>query len=162
MEKLRELARRVLRLVERTGRFNNLGYKPEACLDLPEQRTKLHDAACSGIVLLKNEKQVLPLKDLPIKRVAVIGPNAKKVVAGGGGSSYIKAPYWTSIHDSLQQRLSERSVEVIHSTGAKVNRYLPTASHAVARNPMSGQPGALLEWIASHDLNQAIVATQHM
>jgi len=51
----------------------------------PEHRSFLRKAASEGIVLLKNEKELLPLKLEKAKQVAFIGPNARESVAAGGG-----------------------------------------------------------------------------
>jgi len=51
----------------------------------PEHQVFLRKAASEGIVLLKNEKELLPLKLEKAKQVAFIGPNARESVAAGGG-----------------------------------------------------------------------------
>jgi len=44
-----------------------------------------------GIVLLKNDKNLLPLDRAKIKTIVVVGPNADPAVSGGGGSSHTRA-----------------------------------------------------------------------
>jgi beta-glucosidase len=53
----------------------------------PDSRLVALDAAREGIVLLKNESDVLPLNRSAISSIAVVGPNAYPAVPGGGGSS---------------------------------------------------------------------------
>jgi beta-glucosidase len=48
------------------------------------------EAARSGIVLLKNEGNILPLDKSRIKTIAVIGPDAYPAQPGGGGSAEAK------------------------------------------------------------------------
>ncbi|KAK9238584.1 glycoside hydrolase superfamily [Lipomyces kononenkoae] len=155
--------KRLLSLLQKANRFEDPHDRQEVCLDLPEQRTKLCHIARSGIVLLKNENQVLPLNPAEnLTKVAILGPNAKRVVAGGGGSSYIKSPYWTSVYGSVESMFRGTKTEFVHAVGAKVNRYLRTASSAVARNPYTGKEGGLVEWFNSHDLSGDVVARTHV
>jgi beta-glucosidase len=48
------------------------------------------EEARSGIVLLKNDSNLLPLDSKKIKTIAVLGPDAYPAVIGGGGSSLTK------------------------------------------------------------------------
>lgn len=58
-----------------------------------EHRQAAYDVAAESIVLLKNEKNVLPLNKKKIKKLAVIGANADIRHSFGGGSAEIKALY---------------------------------------------------------------------
>ncbi len=59
----------------------------------PEHHMALREVARESIVLLKNEEQLLPLKPEKVKRLLVIGDNAVRQHANGGGSAEIKALY---------------------------------------------------------------------
>ena len=59
----------------------------------PEHRQKILDAARESIILLKNEKNQLPLSQEKTKKVLVIGDNANRIQSYGGGSAEIKALY---------------------------------------------------------------------
>lgn len=159
---LHESAKRILRLLQRSGRFEDRNDRPEYCDDTPEKREKLRRATASGIVLLKNECESLPLKTEDLGNVAVVGPNAERVVAGGGGSSYIKAPYWTSVLTSVKERLQKTSAKVHFHVGARVNRYLPTMPLQQTRSEAEGKPGALIEWFNDHSFaKSSYVASIH-
>ncbi|KAK2769625.1 glycoside hydrolase family 3 domain protein [Colletotrichum kahawae] len=122
VDTINDSVRRLLWLLEKAGRFQDPSDRQEICLNTPEQSLKLRHAARSGIVMLKNENQALPLRSSEnLKKVAIVGPNAKKVVAGGGGSAYIKAPYWTSVFDSLFAKIDDNKTKIVHAVGAKVN-----------------------------------------
>lgn len=164
LERVDQSVRRILALLDKAGRFESAPDDPEYCRDDPATKDLLVRAASSGITLLKNENNALPLKPLEqgLSTVAVIGPNAKRVVAGGGGSSYIKAPYWTSVHNSVEHEFSQQGTKVLFHVGSKVNRYLPTPSPAVISNPDTGKPGACVDWHLGHDLSTPIVAKTHM
>lgn len=70
-----------------------------------EHRQKVLEAARESIVLLKNEKQILPLKPEKQKRILLIGENAQQLHANGGGSAEIKALYEISPLMGLKIRL---------------------------------------------------------
>ena len=59
----------------------------------PEHRQAVLEVARESVVLLKNENHCLPLGREKIKRLLVIGENAVKLHADGGGSAEIKALY---------------------------------------------------------------------
>ena len=56
---------------------------PYSRLDAPEHRALALEAARQTIVLLKNEKRILPLDPASLKSIAVIGPNANRAIFGG-------------------------------------------------------------------------------
>lgn len=162
LKRVDESAARIIRLLQKAGRFTAAPDDPEYCRDDQQTKSLLLQAASGGIVMLKNEENALPLKPSEnIRKLAVLGPNAKRVVAGGGGSAYIKAPYWTSVFDSLTDEFTQNATEVVFAEGSRVNRYLPTMSTAVARNPDTGMPGAAIDWHLSHDLGTEPVAKTH-
>jgi beta-glucosidase len=70
-----------------------------------------------GMVLLKNEGGILPLKVAKLKSIAVIGPAAVKAVPGGGGSSRVAPLYTVDPVDGIRQRAGEK-VTVSFSDGA--------------------------------------------
>lgn len=59
----------------------------------PAHREMVLKTAQESMILLKNEKHVLPLDAKKIKKLVVIGANAAKVHSNGGGSAEIKALY---------------------------------------------------------------------
>lgn len=88
MQQLDEKVRRVLRLFFRTTL--NPQRKPGfLCSD--DHYATARSIAQEGIVLLKNQRHVLPLNLGKGKRVLVVGENAIKSLIIGGGSSNLKA-----------------------------------------------------------------------
>ena len=59
----------------------------------PEHRAAALKVAEESVVLLKNEKNILPLNSKSVKKLAVIGANADIRHSFGGGSAEIKALY---------------------------------------------------------------------
>ncbi|KAG8943853.1 hypothetical protein FRC04_002476 [Tulasnella sp. 424] len=74
--------------------------------------------AAESIVLLKNTSNILPIKpaDSGIKKIAIIGPNAKATVASGGGSASMRNAYVVSPFDGIVAGLPE-GVEVKYHEG---------------------------------------------
>lgn len=92
---------RILRILFRFGFFDNQQLDRSIPLDNPEAAQTALKLAQEGIVLLKNEKQLLPLKKSEIKSIAVIGPNANSYISGGG-SSYTFPFQSVSVLDGLK------------------------------------------------------------
>lgn len=86
-EVLNDKARRVLRLNFRTAMRRD---KPNGSLCSPEHYEAARRIADEGIVLLKNEGNVLPLSRKSGSRILVVGENAVKMMTVGGGSSSLK------------------------------------------------------------------------
>jgi len=76
-------------------------------------------SAEKSMVLLKNEKELLPLSKKVIKKIAVIGELAKEKNTGDKGSSYVKPPYVVTILEGTQNYLSD-TAEVIYHDGKEI------------------------------------------
>src|SRR5947209_8582219 len=76
---------RLLLLMDKAGLFEHPQAAAEQAIDRPERRALVREAAAEGIVLLKNEQQVLPLQPKQGTAVAVIGSTAKVGRTAGGG-----------------------------------------------------------------------------
>src|SRR5437660_1225222 len=83
-------ARRILRKAIEYGFLD----RPQTDTSIPvysqEGREVALQTAREGMVLLKNEGNLLPLDKMKLKTIAVVGPNAFPSVPGGGGSSQTK------------------------------------------------------------------------
>ena len=73
-------------------------------------------AAHESIVLMKNAGRQLPLDQNQLKRIAVIGPNAKSTLLGGYSG---EPPFYTSVFDGIKAKV-RGNVEVLHSEGCKI------------------------------------------
>ena len=161
LDRVSQSAGRLLRLLKKAGRFSDARDDPEVCIDNPDKRALLLRAASEGIVMLKNENNALPIPSTEsLGNLAILGPNAERIVAGGGGSSYIKAPYWTSIQGSLREAFRNTNTQIHTAEGAKVNRYLPVCM--IAKDPETGVSGAAVDWYNTHDWTSSPVVTTHM
>lgn len=81
--------RRILWAMMTLGVFDRKEPRVTGAVDTPEQQAVAREAAAAGIVLLKNEGNLLPLAAGALRSVAVIGPNAAVARTGGGGSSRV-------------------------------------------------------------------------
>ncbi|WP_291857079.1 glycoside hydrolase family 3 C-terminal domain-containing protein [Marinilabilia sp.] len=112
-EELDQKVRNVLRLNFRTAMNRN---KPWGSLGSPEHSRAARKIAEEGIVLLKNENDVLPIDIDKAEKIAVIGENAIKMMTVGGGSSSLKALYEISPLDGLRERVGTQA-EVVYARG---------------------------------------------
>ncbi|MGI6110311.1 MAG: beta-glucosidase [Eubacteriaceae bacterium] len=74
-------------------------------MNTPEHHQKIYDVAAESVILLKNENKRLPLKADKLKTLLLIGDNADRQHASGGGSAEIKALYEITPLQGLKNRL---------------------------------------------------------
>lgn len=101
-EELDDKVRRILRLAFRTTMDRN---RPFGSFNSPEHLEAARKIGEEGIVLLKNDRRLLPLDLSTPKKVAVIGENAVKMMTVGGGSSSLKVRHEVSPLEGLKRRL---------------------------------------------------------
>jgi beta-glucosidase len=82
-----------------------------------------------GMVLLKNDGNLLPLDPNNIHSIAVIGPSATNAMSGGGGSSHVVPLYTVSPVDGLQQRAGSQ-VNVQLNDGSDISNAVALAKAA--------------------------------
>ncbi|NLF40092.1 hypothetical protein GX586_11640 [bacterium] len=97
-----EKIRRILRLIFSMGWFDSEQEDTAIPKDNPASAAVALDAARGGIVLLKNDGNLLPLDRARKPRIAVLGPNADPAVTGGGGSSFTKPFHAVSVLDGVR------------------------------------------------------------
>ena len=112
-KELDDKVRRVLRLMYRTSMKTD---KPMGSLVSDEHVEAAYTIGAEGIVLLKNENNLLPIDLGKTKRIAVIGENAIKMMTIGGGSSSLKVKKEVSPLEGLRKRVGE-DVEIIYARG---------------------------------------------
>ncbi|MGA3135305.1 MAG: CIA30 family protein [Terracidiphilus sp.] len=103
----------------RLGLFDNPYVDPEYAeriTNSEEHRKLALEAARKAIVLLKNEKDLLPLDLGKLKTIAVIGPNAADVHLGG----YSRDPgRGVSVLDGIRARVGNKAT-VLYAEGCKI------------------------------------------
>lgn len=95
-------------------------------------------AAAEGMVLLKNEKSILPFEKGT--RLALFGKGSVDYVKGGGGSGDVTTAYVRSLQDGLEIKEEEGKVQVLASLG-KFYRENVSAQYAGGIQPgMTAEP----------------------
>lgn len=106
-EKVRHILTRALEY----GFFDRSQIDPDIPLYSQEGRAVALQEARESMVLLKNERDILPLDKTKVKTIAVLGPEAYPADVGGGGSSLTKPFNSVSFLEGISNYLG---------TGAKV------------------------------------------
>ncbi|XWW92475.1 hypothetical protein V2A60_000398 [Cordyceps javanica] len=77
------------------------------------------------------------------KEIAVIGPNAVRSVASGGGSSNLVAHHRTPPYYSIKAEVAKKfpNTQVFTHAGVPAHRYLPLLDEGVMKNPETGERG---------------------
>ena len=120
---------RLLTLAARVGRLNGMVNPPT----LPPsgahaaRRIDLHgdvlaDAAAAGFVLLKNDIGLLPLA--PVRRLAVIGPNAADPAYQGAGSAHVNLRDVATPLEAIRDAFGV-TAEIVHEPGCAPRMTLP-------------------------------------
>jgi beta-glucosidase len=156
---LDDKVRRILDIAERTGAFETAGEPeaPERAEDKPEHRTLVRRTAAEGMVLLQNEGGVLPLRASgpgAVRKIAVIGPNARNTGVQGGGSARVSPHYQVNALDGITERAGS-DIEVHFAPGCTSHKTLPVLGGS-ALSCESGD-GLRLEFWNSLDLSGDVV-----
>jgi beta-glucosidase len=119
-------------------------------LNIAGNQTAL-EAARSGMVLLKNDGDLLPLEKGSIKSIAVIGPDAYPAQPGGGGSAEAKPFTPVSYLEGIKDYLGD-GAKVYYAPG------LPTLDEMSKQmqfttQATSGQTGLKMELFNNSDLS---------
>ncbi|MDW8404161.1 beta-glucosidase [Chloroflexus sp.] len=114
IERLDEMVRRILRPAIGLG----LDEHPPQITALPtiEHGELAREMAERCMVLLKNERQTLPLERTQIRSLAVFGPDADSVAAAGGGSGAVQPTYGVSVVEGLRRYLGP-TVQIHYAPG---------------------------------------------
>jgi beta-glucosidase len=133
---LDEKVSRILYVMIRNGMLD--GRAPKKAYNAPDHQQTALKIASEGIVLLKNDNGFLPIRRDRVKKIAVIGYNADRLQALGGGSSQVKAFYEVTPLEGLRKgagkNLSIRYAKGYNiARGAKADPVLIAEAVALAR-----------------------------
>jgi beta-glucosidase len=126
---------RVIDLAEKLGRFNDPVEKPEESISDKKRLEFITELAAEGMVLLKNENNILPIPGTTT--VAVIGQHAADPSIGGGGSAKVLAQHIISPLEGLKNS----GVKCTHSPGVPILATVPQ---------VQPEDRVLLEWFNGH------------
>jgi len=109
--------RSILRVMFAIHKFDSK--RPKGERNTKEHHALVRKVAEEGIVLLKNEGNLLPLGN-NVKTIAVIGDNAVNKHADKGGSSQVKAQYEVTPLEAIKKQFGEKC-HIIYAQGYKPN-----------------------------------------
>jgi len=124
-ETINEKVRRIYGTCIEMGFFDRPQQDTTLSVYNPKANRMAYEAAKEGIILLKNEDRILPLKK--VERIAVIGPNAcpnlvtdrhhdvSAINYGGGGSSKVHPWHVTSVLQGIEAEFPD--AEVMYAEG---------------------------------------------
>lgn len=112
-KELDDKVRRILRLAYRTTMDRT---RPLGALCSEAHFAAARRIGEEGIVLLQNDRKLLPIDLDHVKRIAVVGENAIKMMTVGGGSSSLKVKYEISPLDGIRNRVGDKA-EVVYARG---------------------------------------------
>ena len=154
-ELINDKVRRILSVAEFSNRFQKPEIKNEEAIDKPEHRELLRKAAADGMVLLKNEG-LLPLKK-NIKKLAVIGPNAKEAQIIGGGSASLRPHYQVHPLEAVNKRLGHET-DIIYAKGCHTYKYLPKINEKL----MGDKNGFLVEYFNGDKFDEGLILEERL
>lgn len=134
---------RILRLAARTGALDGVAAVPAPAVP-DDVRDRLRALAIGGSVLLRNDG-LLPLRAAELRRVALIGPNAVRFAAQGGGSAHVTPERVVTPLEGLRRVLGEEAEITVHAGVFPHAKLLPLPA-GLAADPETGQPGVRLEY----------------
>jgi beta-glucosidase len=108
--------RRILRVMGHVGLLDGIDPHTGGSINTPEHWAVARKAAEESLVLLKNDKHMLPLDPKTLRHVIVLGPNAarRQCLALMGGSSGVQAAYEVTPLNGIRNRLQgQAEVEYI-------------------------------------------------
>ncbi len=111
--------RNVLRTKIMSGMIDGVPVIPASVIDSKEHRDLVYESGLKGLVLLKNEKNMLPLNGARLTSVAVIGPNAAVLPLDGNSSSKVSPSYHIPVTQAVTKLLGND--KVTYAKGCNIN-----------------------------------------
>lgn len=132
-----ESVKRLLKLKARLGLFHTLqaneSDNKNIPLDPPERRERAYLSATQSVVLLKNDENILPIKE-DVKKIALVGPNADAFESLLGDYTYQSLRlYWgkvplqgddpklVTLYEGLKNKIKDKDIELLYERGCDWN-----------------------------------------
>ncbi|KGO63637.1 Glycoside hydrolase family 3 [Penicillium italicum] len=149
---INDRARAVLRFVATTTGFGPQKECKEYADDRPSHRELIRQVGREGIVLLKNEDDILPLKHTAsagsLTKIALLG-FADEALIHGGGSAAVNAHHRITLAEGLRDAFKDRGLEIECAKGAHTLRKLPLMVDHVKND--EGKPGWSMQFLHPKD-----------
>lgn len=111
MEMMDEKVRHILRVLIAFGFKDGTQADKNIPLDDPQSATTALEVAREGMVLLKNEKNILPINPAKYKHIVVTGKNATGYVHGGGSGAVVPFHY-VNMFEGIKKEGASQGVKV--------------------------------------------------
>lgn len=111
MDMIDEKVRHILRILIAFGFKDAVQEDKSIPLDNPSSVETALNVAREGIVLLKNEKNILPLNPKKYKHIIVTGKNAHGYVKGGGSGGVVPFRY-TSFYEGIKKEADSNNIKI--------------------------------------------------
>jgi beta-glucosidase len=161
-ELINDKVRRILRAMFASGIFDGDNKVDSEKVNSSHHQALARRIAAQSIVLLKNDKNTLPLKKEAIKTLTVIGPGAAVARLGGSGSSEVNAPYAISPLEGIKEKLGD-TVDILYAQGCHLdsieNFQAIDASVTVPPEAIDQERGLKAEFFDNPNLEGQSVAT---
>ena len=150
--------KRILRAMYASGILQVPNNAPD--IELVEHRELAKEIARDGIVLLKNDGDMLPLDKNATQTIALIGPNYKDARTGSGGSSTV-TPFYSIGPLAGIQNLVGPGTTILEALGAPSSITTPAAiDSSYLTLPDDSGPGLLGEYYNNMTLSGSAVLTR--
>lgn len=144
--------RRILRTIIRVGLLDG-PMKPNAkMVNSPEHQKLAFEAATKGIVLLKNENELLPLNRQRIKSIAVIGEAARKLQVGALGSPEVRPLRSVELLEGIENQAGD-AITVRYAAAGTDGEPVPAS--AVTPPGGNGAHGFQAEYFKNRNLSNS-------
>ncbi len=143
-ERLDDKIRRLLRTMDRVGAFEHPDLPPEQAIDRPEHHAIAREAASEAIVLLKNDKALLPLDAAKLGSIAVVGALAAHPAPLGGGSARVIPHYVVTPLHAIQAKAGDK---VMYAHGPTIHKIPPHFDMTCFKN------GLTVEYFANREMS---------
>jgi beta-glucosidase len=152
---------KVRRILRTAAEFHWLD-RDQTDLSIPryneEGRRQSLEASREGMVLLKNQRKLLPLSKQRVRSVAVIGPGAYPAVPTGGGSARVSSFAAISFLEGVGNYLGTEA-KVFYSRGIPTVEEMAEQTHFLTAES-NGRPGLAAEYFSSEDLTGSPLTTR--
>lgn len=147
--------RRILRILFRFGFYDTAYPVVEPITERKQSAGVALELARGGIVLLKNEANLLPLSK-SVKTIAVIGPNAEGYIAGDGSSHTTPFAY-VSLLDGIRKAVPGARVEYVPAAIPKLEQFTAQSPFFTAKGSL--ESGLKASYFPNRTLSGTPVST---
>ena len=127
---IEEKVRAILHVYQMVGALDKRDIKAGAQINTKEHQQAALHVAEEGIILLKNDRNTLPLNVNKVKNILVTGPNANRKFClwAMGGSSWVQSPYEVTVLDGIKKMTGEKKVDFISTDDMGGYKVIPSAA----------------------------------